>query len=261
MTTKTNKPTTPQPLETGAEAGAVAAPGATSVAAPGSQAIDDFIARIRSLPAVAAQGRGRLIFAMDATLSRQPTWDLALSLQSGMFEAVQDVGGLDVQLVYFRGMTECKSSAWKSNAADLARVMRHVQCAGGQTQIERVLKHATAEARAQRVNALVFVGDAMEEHAEQLFARAGELALLGVPVFLFQEGRNTHVTATFEHIARMTRGAACRFDAGSARQLRDLLSAVAVYAAGGHAALIRLSTTPGGRGAHLLFSHLQGGGA
>ncbi len=221
-------------------------------------AVNAFIAKIKTLPPVIAEGRGRLIFAMDATMSRQPSWDMALSLQSGMFDAVREAGGLDVQLVYFRGASECKSSTWKSNAEDLARVMRQVNCEGGQTQIERVLIHAATEAREKRVNALVFVGDAVEEARVALAQRAGELALLGVPVFLFQEGRNPSVAATFETIARVTRGAACRFDAGSAQQLRDLLSAVAVYAAGGQAALKKLSAGPNGRQAQLMLTQMQG---
>ncbi|MEL6289573.1 MAG: hypothetical protein AAFQ35_12445, partial [Pseudomonadota bacterium] len=75
-----------------------------------------------------AGSRGRLIFAMDATMSRQPTWDLAQSLQADMFSAVRDVGGLDVQLVYFRGFRECQSSKWVRDPAALARLMTSVSC-------------------------------------------------------------------------------------------------------------------------------------
>ena len=63
------------------------------------------------------------------------------------------------------------------------------------------------------------------------------LALLGVPMFLFQEGREPRAERAFKEIARLTRGAYCHFDAGSARQLRELLTAVAVYATGGRKAL------------------------
>ena len=66
--------------------------------------VDAYLARTRSLRATGT-GRGRLIFAMDATMSRQPTWDLALKLQADMFRAVKEVGGLDVQLAYFRGLS------------------------------------------------------------------------------------------------------------------------------------------------------------
>ena len=182
-------------------------------------------------------GRGRLLFAMDATMSRQPTWDMALALQADMFHAVKAVGGLDVQLIYFRGAGECRASGWVSDPDALAALMTRVTCAGGYTQIGKVLSHARTEAAKKPVNALVYVGDCMEENIDDLCGRAGELALLGVPVFLFQEGADARAEKAFREIARLTKGAYCRFDAGSAAQLRELLSAVAVYAAGGRKAL------------------------
>ena len=106
------------------------------------------------------------------------------------------------------------------------------------------------------MSALVYVGDAMEESIDELCGRAGELALLGVPVFLFQEGRDARAERAFREIARLTGGAWCRFDEGSARQLRDLLTAVAVFAAGGRAALKALASTGAGRGAVLLLEQL-----
>ena len=113
-------------------------------------------------------GRGRLIFAMDATMSRQPTWDLALGLQSEMFAAVRDIGGLDVQLIYFRGFGECRASKWVSDPSALARLMTTVDCRGGHTQIGKVLLHARKETEKERVGALVYVGDAMEERIDDL---------------------------------------------------------------------------------------------
>ena len=85
--------------------------------------VDEFLEQVRSL-APAPAGRGRLIFAMDATMSRQPSWDLALELQADMFKAVKAVGGLDVQLVYFRGYNECQASKWVGDPDALARLMR-----------------------------------------------------------------------------------------------------------------------------------------
>lgn len=195
-----------------------------------------FLNHVRS-SVPASPGTGRLIFAMDATMSRQPSWDLALELQSDMFRAVKDIGGLDVQLVYFRGFGECAASKWVGDPEALARLMRKVACQGGYTQIGKVLSHARREAERGKVNALIYVGDAMEENIDELSRRAGELGLLGVPVFLFQEGRNARAEGAFKEIVRLTRGAYCHFDAGSARQLRELLRAVAVYAAGGRQAL------------------------
>jgi len=115
--------------------------------------------------------------------------------------------------------------------------MRGVACRGGYTQIRKVLAHARRQSEAAKVNAVIYVGDCMEENIDQLGDLAGQLGLLGVPVFLFQEGHEPNAARAFKEIARLTRGAYCRFDAGSARQLRELLAAVAVYATGGRKAL------------------------
>jgi hypothetical protein len=204
---------------------------------PSSRAeVDAFLERVRTFQPPAA-GRGRLIFAMDATMSRQPSWDLALELQADMFRAVKEVGGLDVQLVYFRGFNECQASRWVGDPDALARLMRQVSCQGGHTQIRKVLAHARREAEKTKVNTLVYVGDCMEEDVDQLSQLAGELGLIGVPVFLFQEGDEPRAKCAYKEIARLSRGAYCSFDAGSARELRELLTAVAVYATGGRKAL------------------------
>jgi hypothetical protein len=208
---------------------------------------------MKSIPPRAGAGRGRLVFAMDATMSRQPTWDMALGLQSAMFDVVRQIGGLDVQLVYFRGAGECRASRWVSDPRALATLMTSVDCRGGTTQIGKVLGHVRKASSDQRVNALVYVGDCMEEDIDDVCSRAGELALLGVPVFAFQEGHNAQAALAFREIARLTRGAYCRFDHGSAEQLRALLRAVAVYAAGGRQALEQLANARDGAAArHLL---------
>jgi len=67
-----------------------------------------------------------------------------------------------------------------------------------------------------------------------------------VPAFVFHEGGEPHAASAFRQIARLTNGAYCPFDAASARQLKELLSAVAVYAAGGRRALEDYSKRTGG---------------
>jgi hypothetical protein len=232
-----------------------AARGKGSPSAHGSSdaEVAEFVRRMKNLAPAGGTGRGRLVFAMDATMSRQPTWDMALALQAEMFKAVKAVGGLDVQLLYFRGNGECRASKWVSDPDALARLMTQVACAGGFTQIRKVLSHAREESGRKPVNALVYVGDCMEEDVDELCGRAGELALLGVPVFLFQEGDDARAERAFREIARLTKGAYCRFDAGSAAQLKALLSAVAVYAAGGRKALAAL----GGKVPRLLLEQLK----
>jgi hypothetical protein len=209
--------------------------------------VEAFLKEVKALGAVRpASGRGRLVFALDATASRQAAWDRACRLQGEMFEATTAIGGLDVQLVFYRGFNECKASRWLNAAADLHRAMRSVSCVGGMTQIGRVLAHARDEAGANKVNALVFVGDAMEENVDKLCRLAGELGLLGVPVFVFHEGGDDIAGLAFRQIAKLSGGAYCPFDAGSAKQLRELLGAVAAYAAGGRPALVDYGKRTGG---------------
>jgi hypothetical protein len=204
--------------------------------------IDAFLAQIKGLgPATASGQRGRLIFALDATMSRQPLWDTACRLQADMFREAAAIGGLDVQLVYYRGLGECRASRWVSQAERLGGLMERIDCRGGHTQIGKIIAHAKRETQVTKVQALVFVGDAMEEKLDDLCHAAGELGLLGVPAFMFQEGHDPIAEQAFREIARLTRGAYCRFDPGAAHQLAELLRAAAAYAAGGMRALADLS--------------------
>ena len=215
--------------------------------ATGSE-VDAFLRQLAGTPAVrpAPGQRGRLLFALDATASRQPTWDRACHIQGEMFKETAALGGLDVQLAFYRGFGEFEASAWFDRADDLLKKMTAVICLGGKTQIGKVLKHALAESKRQKINAVVFVGDSMEEDIDVLCHKAGKLGLLGVPVFIFHEGRDRRAAEAFRQIARLTHGACCPFDANSAQQLRELLSAVAVYAAGGRLALEDYSRRAGG---------------
>ena len=211
-----------------------------------SDDIAAFVAKARAMTPHAEGGRGRLVFALDATMSRQPTWDMACALQADMFREAASLGSLDIRLVYYRGLNECRASAWISDSAQLAKLMSKIDCRGGNTQIGKVLSEARREATASGVRAVVFVGDATEENVDDLCVKAGELGLLKVPVFMFQEGHDETVEQAFREIARLTGGAWCKFDPGAAAQLRELLRAAAAYAAGGREALKRLSARESG---------------
>jgi hypothetical protein len=209
--------------------------------------VDAFLRKVAVTPVTTRPGeRGRLIFAMDATASREPSWDRACHIQGEMFRETAALGGLEIQLVFYRGFGECKASGWLTRSDELLRRMTGVFCLGGRTQIEKVLKRAVAETKDKRVNALVFVGDAMEEDVDLLCHLAGQLGMLGVPVFVFHEGDDAIARRTFQQIARLSNGAYCRFDVSSAQQLRDLLGAVAVFAAGGRKALDDYGRKKGG---------------
>ena len=220
-----------------------------------SEDIAAFVAKARAMSPNTAGANGRLVFALDATMSRQPTWDMACALQADMFREAAALGSLDIRLVYYRGLSECRASGWVSDSAQLAKLMSKIDCRGGNTQIGKVLSEARREATASGVRAVVFVGDAMEERVDDLCAKAGELGLLKVPVFMFQEGHDLVAEQAFREIARLTGGAWCRFDPGAAAQLRELLRAAAAYAAGGRQALLAMSKT--GSGAAKLLGQMK----
>ena len=202
---------------------------------------------------MAKPGSGRLIFALDATMSRQPTWDRAMVHQASMFDAVGQAGGLAVQLVYFRGVDECRASKWVINAGALRDLMLRIACAGGPTQITKVLNHSAGEAAKTQVSALVYIGDSIEESLEELYLKAGELGARGVRCFFFQDGHDPRAERGFREMARLTRGAYFLLGPDSARELAELLGAIAVYVRGGLKALSESTS----RGAHLLLGQMK----
>src|SRR3977135_3509743 len=150
-----------------------------------SEDIAAFVAKAHAMSPHAAGAKGRLVFALDATMSRQPTWDMACALQADMFREAASIGSLDIRLVYYRGLNECRASGWISDSAHLGRLMSGIACQGGNTQIGKVLSEARREAVASGVRAVVFVGDAMEEPVDDLCAKAGGLGLLKGPRVMF----------------------------------------------------------------------------
>jgi hypothetical protein len=211
--------------------------------------VDSFLRQVATTPPprVAPGQRGRLLFAMDATASRQSSWDQASQIQGEMFSQTAALGGLEIQLAFYRGFGEFKVSPWTTDSNDFLRRMSSVFCLAGETQIGKVLHHAVNESKKDKaLNALVFVGDALEEDIDALGAVAGELGLLGVPAFMFHEGTDPVAAFGFKQVAKLTGGAYCRFDASSGQVLRDLLGAVAVFAAGGRRALEDLAKKRGG---------------
>jgi hypothetical protein len=215
-----------------------------------SSEISSFLQAARAIDTNAS---GRLIFAMDATMSRQPSWDRAMTIQASMFDAVGKTGGLSVQLVYFRGIDECRASKWVINARALRDLMIRINCLAGPTQIGKILSHAQRENSKQKVSAMVYIGDCLEESVSELYKKSGELGLLGVRCFFFQEGTDRSAESGFREMAGLTGGAYHRLGPDSARELAGLLRAVAVYAQGGLQSLISTNT----REATLLLEQIK----
>lgn len=217
--------------------------------------IDKFLTRSKTLANRSTDG-ARLLFAIDATASRQSTWDRACQIQGQMFLATHSLGGLSVQLCYYRGINTFHASHWLVDETALLQQMSRVRCEGGYTQIARLLQHATKEHNRESIKALVFIGDACEENPDLLTAKAGELGMLGLPLFMFQEGRDPKVENVFRKMAKLSGGAWARFDHSSANQLAELLGAVARYAAAGREGLLEYGTE-GSSGVKLLLDQLK----
>jgi hypothetical protein len=208
--------------------------------------LDSFIQQANTLPqrqSSAISKTGRLIFALDATASRQASWDRACQLQSNMFLATQAIGGLAVQLCYYRGFHEFHHSHWLQDSELLLSTMNGVQCLGGYTQLAKTLDHCLGETRRSNVQAVVIIADAIEESSDTLSNKAGQLGMLGTPLFMFQEGTDPTVGNTFKQMAQLSHGAYAHFDDSSAAELADLLKAVATYASGGSGALKTLQSS------------------
>lgn len=212
-----------------------------------SRDVSAFLDVAEKVTVLSGKPSGRLIFAMDATASRGPSWDVAMSIQADMFSEASALGGLEVQLVFYRGLLECRSSKWTRDAAELGRLMSKVGFLAGRTQIDRIFRHALKESERGQVNAVVFIGDAMEENLDLLADAAGQLGLKNVPVFMFHEGGEEPAASAFKHIAKVSGGAYSPFDANSPGALRALLRAVAAFAAGGKKALEAYGREQGGQ--------------
>lgn len=213
-------------------------PKSPSVAHSSSQQLDSFIEQIKKAPIpFSSANQGRVLFALDATASRQPTWDQACHLQNEMFVEAGKVGKLNLQLCYFRGYNEFYNSTWLQTSHQLSQIMSNVFCSPGHTQIRKVLQLALTETRKQQIQAVIYIGDSMEENLDTLCQSAGELGLLSTPVFLFQEGTDLVTKRAMKEIARLSGGAYHSFNMHSSSLLKQLLTAVAIYATGGKPAL------------------------
>ncbi|MBL4608513.1 MAG: hypothetical protein JKY01_11895 [Pseudomonadales bacterium] len=212
-----------------------------------------FLAKVEKNKAILTAKKGehgkpcRLIFAMDATASRQPMWDKACHLQVEMFNATVMQQNLRVQICYYRGYQEFSASHWLHNSEAVREKMCSVSCLGGHTQIYKVLEHALLEHKNHKVQAVVFVGDALEESIDDLCHLAGKAGILKIPVFIFQEGKDPRVRQGFQQIARLSGGAYAAFDVSSAKELGALLGAAAAYASGGKKALEQFSLQHSGK--------------
>ena len=215
--------------------------------APPSREVDAFLAKAARIPAL-SQVKGRLIFAIDATMSRQPTWDRAAEIQTGdVRRRRRRWADSAFNSFIFAASANSKQVNGQHRRRLCARAMQRVTCCSGVRRnctacwLMRSPRRGVQRSAHSSMSAIAF-----EENADAVAKEAAQLALLGVPAFMFHEGHDASAEAVFREIARLTHGVYARFDAGSARQLRELLTAAAVYATGGSLALKDYGNRVGG---------------
>ena len=193
--------------------------------------VSDFLVTAKKHP-ISNKQINRLILGIDATASREATWDIATSLHSDIFSVAEKT--LQIQLAYYRGIGDFKASEWTQSPQSLRSTMEKVQCLGGRTQISRFLQHCYTEALNNTLKGIVFIGDCCEEEPKEIIELAGKIGILGIPIFVFQEGNDAFANTVFRQIAKISRGAHSPFSVDSAKTLAELLEAVISYVVRGH---------------------------
>lgn len=246
-----------------AKNGANKKPGAFLAAVRASRAVAPAGARAGADPALIAAAlapknrRPRLVFAIDATASREPAWQAARDTTDALFDALP--GQLDVALAVHGGSRLHTFTGFTADPAGLRGTAAGIECQAGGTQLVEVLARSRD---AGDVKLVVYIGDVFEEDADEAAAVADTLRLRGCRVVILHDRGQAPAydpsVEVFQDIARRTGGAVLLFDARSKGKLREILEAVATLAVGGVKLLQeRRKTLPG---AALLLQHLSGKG-
>lgn len=211
-----------------------------------------FLDKVRSRSAISAtpkqqtlakalknESRPRLLFSMDATASREASWNVAKEITDAMFKAVP--GALDVALAYHGGGHLQEITPFSSDTKAFLDKVHTVHCQAGMTALNEILDEAT---EISRLKALIYIGDCFEENLDAAIELAQQLKLKGVRCFMFHEtssgslGYNVDTAhEVFGKIAQITGGALLPFDENSPQMVKQLLEAIAFYAVQGIKAL------------------------
>jgi hypothetical protein len=205
-------------------------------------------------PAVAGNSsRPRLVFAVDATASREPAWAAARQVTDSLVKALP--GELDVSLAVHGGSRVHTFTEFTSNASVLRDRAAGVTCQAGLTRLLPILATSLKQ---PSVRVIIYIGDVFEESLPHGRDLANQLGSRGTKLFVLHDTSDASArrdAEIFWDLAKRTGGCVLPFDANAPGRLRDLLSAVAVYAVGGEKLLReRRQALPG---AVALLEHLD----
>jgi hypothetical protein len=221
---------------------------------PERDRMNQALARLGPGPASSPPRRdpARLIFALDLTSSRERSLNQARIATAAMFDAVTAIGAVQVRMIYYRGDGECQISAWHADPEILSQTMRRLSCEAGGTQIARVLRIVLAQP--EKISAVVFIGDHCEDDSDALEDLARELGRRSRPLYIFHEcadrdPRSLQAKPVFKSMAAASGGIYVEFKPDSGGVLRELLSSVAAFSAGGKQGLTQIqpAATPQAR--------------
>ena len=232
-------------------------PGGPLAAAGRSSVVDALRPRAAGVPAPAprrvslAQASAaparlpRLVFALDATASRERAWAAARQVTDSLFGAAP--GGIEVALAVHGGGRMTAFGGFHRDVGALRDEAAGISCEPGPTRMLDIVRESL---RRPGVRAMVYIGDCFEEDESAALALAGSLRLRGTKLVVLQDESSgtTSALRVFRAMAGRTGGIVLPFDAGSLDPLRDALGAVASYVAGGRDMLrVRSLASPAAR--------------
>jgi hypothetical protein len=181
--------------------------------------------------ATSANTRPRLIFAVDATASREPAWTAARQVTDVLVKALP--GALDVALAVHGGSRVHTFTAFTSDARTLRDRAAGVSCVAGMTRLLPIL---STSLKHPAVRVVIYIGDLFEENLIRGRQVADAMGAQGTRLIVLHDTADPAArrdAEVFWDLAKRTGGCVLPFDGAASGRLRDILSAVAVYAVGG----------------------------
>jgi hypothetical protein len=204
---------------------------AVTAAAAGASARISALGHAEPPMETAGPSRPRLVFAVDATASREPAWTAARRVTDALVKALP--GELDVALAVHGGSRVHIFTAFTNDAATLRDRAAGVECQAGSTRLLPIL---SASLKHPSVRVVVYIGDVFEESVPQGRRLADAMGAQGAKLIVLHDTADPAArrdAEVFWDLAKRTGGCVLPFDANASGRLRDLLSAIAVYAVGG----------------------------
>lgn len=203
-----------------------------------------------------AAPRARLVFALDATGSRQVTWETcAVPLTDALLTALPG-HQLDVALAWYGG-GRVTFTGFTSHLGTLRDRAAGVRPKAGRTQFLEILTRCVLQTEGVKVVCLV--ADTFEESPPLALKLADALKARGTRLLILHDSASQTFGGAeiFAQMAERTGGAVLPFDASALPRMKDLVGAIGVLAVGGTPMLeARQETMPA---AKLLLSHLGRG--